>query len=84
MEQEDQKILSLCYAGGNFGAALFNSVKLELLRDIPDLSPGYEMLTSLVYHLGERQAAPDIAGELEMFVWKPCQGDVCSNIRWDW
>ena len=51
MEQEDQKILSLCYAGGNFGAALFNSGKLELLRDIPDLSPGYEMLTTLVYQV---------------------------------
>ena len=51
MEQEDQKMLSLCFAGGNLGAALFNtySGKLELLRDIPDFSPGYEMLTSLVY-----------------------------------
>ena len=51
MEQEDQKMLSLCYAGGNFGAALFNSGKLELLIDIPDLSPGYEMLTTLVYQV---------------------------------
>ena len=57
MEQEEERILSICYAGGNLGAALFNTYtcKLELLRDIPDLSPSYEMLTSLVY-----QVEPDI------------------------
>ena len=43
-------MLSICFAGGYLGAALFNiyTAKMELLRDIPDLYPGYEMLTSLV------------------------------------
>merc|ERR1719320_20790 len=50
-EKEEELVLSVCYGGGYLGAALFNTftAKLELLKDIPDLPPMYEMMTSLVY-----------------------------------
>jgi hypothetical protein len=57
-------MLSICYAGGNLGAALFNTYRSCLETSLT--SPlRYEMLTSLVYHIGERQAATDIAGVSE-------------------
>ena len=50
IRKEEIRVLSICFNGAKLGAALFNTVtgKLELLKDIPEEPPKYEMLTSLV------------------------------------
>ena len=52
-EPANERILSVFYGSGSLGAALFDveSSCLCLLRDIPEISPEFELLSSLIHQV---------------------------------